>query len=95
MFNPFLFCNAETNLQLVSLVGSSGGIYEAIPAGLGLDLNSGSITPSASSPGNYIVTYTTQASGSCNSVSDSAFIIISEVPAAGEPSVAPALSTSL
>jgi hypothetical protein len=75
------FCNAETNLQLVSLVGSSGGIYAAIPAGLSLDLNSGSITPSASSPGNYIVTYTTQASGSCNSVSDSAFIIISEVPA--------------
>jgi hypothetical protein len=75
------FCNAETNLQLVSLVGSSGGIYAATPAGLSLDLNSGSITPSASSPGNYIVTYTTQASGSCNSVSDSAYIIISEVPA--------------
>ena len=74
------FCNAETNLQLVSLVGSSGGIYGAIPAGLSLDINSGSIIPSASSPGNYIVTYTTQASGSCNSVSDTAFIIISEVP---------------
>ena len=74
------FCNAETNLQLVSLVGSSGGIYGAIPAGLSLDINSGSISPSASSPGNYIVTYTTQASGSCNSVYDTAFIIISEVP---------------
>ena len=75
------FCNAETNLQLVSLVGSSGGIYGATSTGLSLDINTGSISPSASSPGNYIVTYTTQASGSCNSVSDSAFIIISEVPA--------------
>ena len=74
------FCNAETNLQLVSLVGSSGGIYGATSTGLSLDINSGSISPSTSSPGNYIVTYTTQASGSCNSVSDSAFIIISEVP---------------
>ncbi|MEN9914222.1 MAG: hypothetical protein RL528_967, partial [Bacteroidota bacterium] len=75
------FCNAETNLQLVSLVGSSGGIYGATSTGLSLDINTGSISPSASSPGNYIVTYTTQASGSCNSVSDSVFIIISEVPA--------------
>ena len=74
------FCNAETNLQFVSLLGSSGGIYGATPTGLSLDINSGSISPSASSPGNYIVTYTTQASGSCNSVSDSVFIIISEVP---------------
>ena len=75
------FCNAETNLQLVSLVGYSGGIYGATSTGLSLDINTGSISPSASLPGNYIVTYTTQASGSCNSVSDSAFIIISEVPA--------------
>ena len=74
------FCNAETNLQFVSLVGSSGGIYGATPTGLSLDINSGSISPSTSLPGNYIVTYSTQASGSCNSVSDSVFIIISEVP---------------
>ena len=74
------FCNAETNLQFVSLVGSSGGIYGATPTGLSLDINSGSISPSTSLPGNYIVTYSTQASGSCNSVTDSVFIIISEVP---------------
>jgi len=74
------FCNAETNLQFVSLVGSSGGIYGATPTGLSLDINSGSISPSTSLPGNYIVTYSNQASGSCNSVTDSVFIIISEVP---------------
>lgn len=52
------FCTNLTTPQNVSLTGSGVGTYSAVPSGLALDPITGDITPSASAPGFYIVTYT-------------------------------------
>ncbi|MCO5261596.1 MAG: GEVED domain-containing protein [Lentimicrobium sp.] len=51
------YCNGITNPQPVVINGPMGGIFSAIPAGLALDAVTGDITPSASAPGSYTVTY--------------------------------------
>src|ERR1043165_1364096 len=51
------FCQSLSTQQ-VTLTGSTGGSYSASPAGLSIDAATGAINPSASSPGNYTITYT-------------------------------------
>ncbi|MEI8053456.1 MAG: PKD domain-containing protein, partial [Bacteroidota bacterium] len=59
------FCKSLTTPQLVTLTGTTGGTFSATPAGLSINTNTGAITPSASTAGAYLVTYTILASGGC------------------------------
>jgi hypothetical protein len=63
------WCNTLTTGQAVSQTGTSGGTYSASPSGLSINASSGTIAPSASSPGTYTVSYTMAASGGCAAAS--------------------------
>ncbi|MFZ4398512.1 MAG: T9SS type A sorting domain-containing protein [Bacteroidales bacterium] len=76
------FCKSITTAQAVTHTGTSGGTYTAIPAGLTIDASTGAITPSASTPGSYTVTYTIAASGGCGTVNAISAIIITAIPTA-------------
>jgi photosystem II stability/assembly factor-like uncharacterized protein len=60
------FCQAGT----VSPVyyGSKGGSFSATPAGLSINAVSGAIALGSSAPGNYLITYTVNASNGCAAV---------------------------
>ncbi|TWO30723.1 HYR domain-containing protein, partial [Seonamhaeicola sediminis] len=78
------FCDSETNPQSVTLNGTgayTGGTYSA-PAGLSINTSSGAITPSASTPGIYTVTYTIPASGGCGTETATTSVTITEEPSA-------------
>lgn len=57
-YNGASFCTNITTPQNVILTGNGVGTYSAVPAGLALDPATGAVTPSGSTPGFYIVTYT-------------------------------------
>ncbi|MBL0356835.1 MAG: gliding motility-associated C-terminal domain-containing protein [Chitinophagaceae bacterium] len=64
------FCASVTTTQLVNLTGTgtfTGGTFSALP-GLNINSSTGAITPSASTSGTYLVTYTVPASGGCPGV---------------------------
>ena len=58
------FCESE-GLQNVTRTGTTSGTYSANNAGLSINTTTGAIIPSASTIGNYIVTYTIAPSGGC------------------------------
>ncbi|HRG58249.1 MAG TPA: gliding motility-associated C-terminal domain-containing protein [Bacteroidia bacterium] len=61
--NPF---NGALSVpQSVTQTGTGGGIYTSSPTGLSMNPNTGAIIPSLSVPGNYVITYTIAAVGSC------------------------------
>jgi gliding motility-associated-like protein len=62
--NPYNGANSIP--QAVTQNGTNGGTYSASPAGLAIDTITGDITPSLSTPGSYVVTYTISASGACS-----------------------------
>lgn len=51
------FCSTDQNLQSVVQTGPGGGTYSSVPAGLSINASTGEIDPSASSSGNYTVSY--------------------------------------
>ena len=59
------FCKSLTGKQPVIRTGTIGGTFTANPAGLKLDAITGEITPSASTNGQYTVTYTVVAAEGC------------------------------
>ena len=79
------FCATLTTAQAVTLNGTgtyTGGTYTSTPAGLSLNASTGAIIPSTSTPGNYVVTYTTLASGGCASIQTTTNVTITDVPTA-------------
>jgi gliding motility-associated-like protein len=79
------FCMSDTTSQNVTITGTNaytGGTYSATPTGLSIDVNTGAITPSASSAGTYTVTYTIPASGGCAAVPVTTSVTITAVPTA-------------
>ncbi len=58
------YCSTLTSVN-VTRTGTSGGTYSSA-AGLSINSSSGTINPSASTPGTYTVTYTVAASGGCS-----------------------------
>ncbi|MCF6130178.1 T9SS type B sorting domain-containing protein [Flavobacterium sp. AS60] len=78
------FCTTLTTGQTVTLTGTAaytGGTYSST-AGLTIDATTGAITPSTSTQGNYVVTYTTPASAGCSQVSTTTNIVITKIPTA-------------
>ncbi|TXI85215.1 MAG: hypothetical protein E6Q37_06765, partial [Crocinitomicaceae bacterium] len=58
------FCTSLSAPQAVTFVGTSGGTYSST-AGLTINPTTGAITPSSSTPGSYVVTYTIAAANGC------------------------------
>ena len=72
------FCSTLTTGQAVTITGTdayTGGTYSST-AGLTIDATSGAITPSTSTAGNYVVTYTIPASAGCSSVTSTASVVV-------------------
>ena len=74
------FCASLTSAQSVTQTGTTGGTYAATPAGLSMNINTGAITPSTSTPGTYTVTYTTATSGGCAAFSTTSSVTITPIP---------------
>jgi hypothetical protein len=75
------FCS-NSGVQTVTRTGTSGGTYSASPAGLSINATTGDITPTSSTAGTYIVTYTMAASGGCAAQTASNSVTITQAPAA-------------
>ncbi|WP_460473558.1 Ig-like domain repeat protein, partial [Emticicia fontis] len=58
------FCTTQ-GVQNVTRTGTAGGTYSAQPSGLTIDASTGQITPSTSTPNNYVVYYSIPATGGC------------------------------
>ena len=52
------FCQSST-VETVTITGTTGGVFSASPFSLSINAITGTIDPSASVPGTYVVTYTT------------------------------------
>ena len=74
------FCKTLTSAQSVTRIGTSGGTYSSSPAGMSINVSSGSITPSTSTAGPYTVTYSIAAAGGCSAVSTTTNVIITTPP---------------
>ena len=75
------FCTSETS-GLVTLTGTgdyTGGTYSSA-AGLSINSTTGEIDPSASTPGNYTVTYAVPANGACASFNVTTTVDITAAP---------------
>jgi hypothetical protein len=68
--------NTSGGTASVSLSGTNGGLYSALPAGLTLNTSNGNVTLASSTPGTYTVTYTIEESGNCPEVTTSTGITI-------------------
>ena len=66
---------AALSQQLITTTVTPGGLYSASPAGLSLNTTTGNIDPSASTPGDYTVSYNLPASGSCPAFSPPSVIV--------------------
>lgn len=75
------FCNSLSSAQAVTQTGTLGGTYSAA-AGLSIDVNTGAITPSLSTPGIYTVTYSVAATGGCASLNVTTQVVITQTPSA-------------
>ncbi|MDI6046470.1 LamG-like jellyroll fold domain-containing protein [Flavobacterium yafengii] len=78
------FCNSTPTDQAVNLSGTNaytGGTYSA-PSGLTINATTGAISPSSSTAGTYIVTYTIPASGGCGITSVTTSVTINPLPVA-------------
>jgi gliding motility-associated-like protein len=84
------FCTTLTTGQAVTLSGTAaytGGTYSST-VGLTIEPTTGAITPSTSTAGNYVVTYTIAATAGCSQVATTTNIIINPIPVAtATPSV--------
>ena len=76
------FCQTVSSPQPVVLTGTAGGAYTSTPAGLFINPVSGEITPGASLPGTYLVSYTIAPSGGCSSVIANTSVTINPLPVA-------------
>lgn len=75
------YCTDITSLQTPIITGTAGGSFSSTPVGLTLNASTGAVTPSSSLPGNYTITYTVAASGSCPAFTSSTTVTITSAPA--------------
>lgn len=85
----------SAGVQNVTLIGTTGGTYSALPSGLTINASTGAITPASSTAGVYTVFYTVPATGGCLSYGTTTSVTISATPTAPvvgtvtQPSCAP------
>lgn len=80
-YNDDPYCTGD-NVATVVQVGTPGGTYSAVPAGLSIDANTGAIDLSGSTGGTYLITYAIPPHGGCPEFSNSTTFILFTV---GEP----------
>ena len=77
------FCNSDSTPKAVSF-SQTAGAYEngsfSSSAGLTINENTGEITPSTSTPGNYTVTYTIPAGVGCNEIAVTTDVQVHDAP---------------
>jgi len=66
----------------VTLIGTTGGVYSSVPAGLSINASTGEVNIGSSTPGNYTVTYNIAALGGCGVVKAVTSVIITQIPTA-------------
>jgi len=76
------YCQSVATAQPVTLTGTTGGSFTALPSGLSINATTGAITPSLSTNGSYTVTYTIVAGGGCAEVNATASVTVTAVPVA-------------
>jgi hypothetical protein len=76
------FCRTITTERAVTLTGTAGGTYSAIPAGLSINSSTGAIIPSASTAGTYTVSYTTPSGTGCTPITATLSVTITTPPSA-------------
>jgi uncharacterized protein (TIGR02145 family)/gliding motility-associated-like protein len=76
------YCKSLATPQSVTRVGTSGGTYGSVPAGLSISTSTGAVTPSSSLPGNYQITYSIPAANGCSVVNATSSVTITPVPSA-------------
>ena len=92
------FCQTISTSQDVNLTGTgayTGGTFSASPAGLSINSGTGSIIPSLSVAGTYLVTYTMPASGGCAAGPVTTTVNITAVPTAVMHYATPFCKTSI
>ncbi|HBZ20086.1 MAG TPA: hypothetical protein DEO60_03070 [Bacteroidales bacterium] len=77
--NPF--CRTILTPQPVTLIGTPGGTYSALPSGLSINSSTGAVTPALSTAGIYTVVYTVTVAG-CGVATSSSLVTITTLPVA-------------
>jgi len=77
-YSNYGFCTSTAGAQAVATSNFTGpaGLYSRSPAGLVINGTSGEVTPSTSTAGTYVVTYTIPASGGCAAYSTTTNVTI-------------------
>ncbi|UPT72114.1 MAG: fibronectin type III domain-containing protein [Flavobacterium sp. JAD_PAG50586_2] len=89
-YDALSFCNVITTPQVPTLTGTGGGSFSASPnGGLAINVATGAITPSGSSPGVYTVTYALPGGVVCIGSNPSRTITIIDAPEPTFTQVAP------
>lgn len=85
-YDPEFYCESDAMVYNVIQTGTTGGTYSAVPnGGLFIDVNTGAITPSLSSPGVYTVSYSLPGSGACVGANPSTQVEIAPLPNIVQP----------
>ncbi|MDI9255927.1 fibronectin type III domain-containing protein [Flavobacterium sedimenticola] len=80
------YCQSDTAVYNVTQSGTTGGTYSVSPsAGLYIDVNTGAISPSLSSPGNYTIMYSLPGSSVCMGANPTAQVEIQAIPNITQP----------
>jgi len=77
--NGGAFCK-NNGVQAVTITGTSGGSFSAVPAGLTINAATGAITPATSTANTYTVTYAIAATGNCAAYSTTKSVTITTAP---------------
>ncbi|MGV9012017.1 MAG: beta strand repeat-containing protein [Flavobacteriales bacterium] len=73
------YCNGDGTATVVRW-GSSGGTYSAVPSGLVINVNNGTLSLGTSNAGTYTVTYSIAAGDGCPAFSTTTTVVISDLP---------------
>lgn len=88
------YCKSITTLQTVTQTGAPGGVYAVSPnGGLFIDVATGAINPSLSSPGIYTITYSIPGTGVCIGGNPTAQVEILPLPNIIQPAPVVACNT--
>ena len=81
------FCINNSTPQSPQISGAAGGTFSVSPAGLTLNSSNGTFTPSLTSPGTYLITYSVPPAGTCPGSTAETYVVVNDIPA--NPTISP------